>query len=130
MSANPFRRRLTHPDHFRAARSPSAFAPRAADVLTFVPDPPADLLKAVAAKDLEYAGGDLVACSLSGRAWIAHGAKLVAAFPKLTRVRLVAIRPFVSELVACDHNRRLTVLDLRGNRIDPRAVAGIAVAVL
>lgn len=103
----PFER-LTATALARVARTPSYRAPRAADLHN--PDtfpPPSD-----------PAAGE----SLTGRAFISAGAGL-------TRVRLVAVQPFMGELAACPYLATLRRLDLTGNRVGPAGAAALAASV-
>jgi Ran GTPase-activating protein (RanGAP) involved in mRNA processing and transport len=114
----------------RIARSPSHRGPRAADVFAptgFVPPTVDSPLTAWAAKDVVERDGEVVALSLSGRAFISLGEPLVRKLPWLEQVRLVAVAPYLNELAATPHLARVRHLDLRGNRIGPagmRALAG------
>jgi len=68
-------------------------------------------------EDAVHENGSLVACSLSGRAFLSLGAELFALEPHLYTVRLVAVQPYIEELAACPHVARLRALSLRGNRL-------------
>jgi len=68
------------------------------------------------ARDLVYRRGFIEALSLSGRAFISLGEPLFHLTP-LREVRLVAIVPFLDELIQTAHLAKLHTLDLRGNGI-------------
>ena len=68
------------------------------------------------ARDLVFRRGFVEALSLSGRAFISLGEPLFRLTP-LREVRLVAIVPFLDELVQTAHLAKLHTLDLRGNAL-------------
>lgn len=108
------------------ARNPSYLAPSAMDLHDEDSEPlPANTLEAWSARDVMFEDGQAVACSLSGRAFIALGKRFEAhPWHQVGAIRLVAVQPFMLELAACPHLARLHTLNLRGNRIgDSGAVA-------
>jgi uncharacterized protein (TIGR02996 family) len=68
------------------------------------------------ARDVVFRRGFAEAMSLTGRAFVSLSDALFAATP-LRQVRLIAVNFLLPELAACVSIRRLTRLDLRGNRI-------------
>jgi uncharacterized protein (TIGR02996 family) len=76
------------------------------------------------ARDVEYRRGFVEAMSLTGRCFISIGEPLFRMAP-LREVRLVAIAPYIQELIACPHLSRVEVLNLHGNHIDHRAIGMI-----
>jgi uncharacterized protein (TIGR02996 family) len=86
------------------------------------PDPAwASVFEHWCARDLEYRRGFVEAMSLAGRCFISIGEPLFRMTP-LREVRLVAVAPYIQELIACPHLSRVEVLNLRSNRIDKRAI--------
>jgi Leucine-rich repeat (LRR) protein len=102
--AKPPERTFSVRELWHIARNPSRRAPRAADVLT-----PQAASRGVP--------GDVV----SGRAFISLGGAW-----RLRDVRLVAVQPFLGELVRCAHLSHLHRLDLSGNRIGDLGAAELA----
>lgn len=68
------------------------------------------------ARDVVYRRGFAEAMSLTGRSFVSLSDALFAATP-LREVRLIAVNFLLPDLAACANLRRLTRLDLRGNRI-------------
>jgi hypothetical protein len=121
---NAFGRRLRRTSFSPAelaamARNPSWRAPSAMDLHDEESEPlPENTLEAWSARDVVFENGEAVACSLSGRAFIALGDAMQShPWQRVGSLRLVAVQPFMIELAACPHLRRLHTLNLRGNRI-------------
>lgn len=74
------------------------------------------LLERWSAEDLIRKHGEIVACSLSGRSFIAGGSELLAR-TAICSVRLVAVLPYLDELADCPHLAAIMALNLNGNRI-------------
>jgi hypothetical protein len=99
------------------ARSPSRHAPEAVEVLTpLANDQPTDVLVRAGARDVVRVDDRVIALSVTGRSFLAHGEALLAEHP-LEEVRLVACRFLVDELAVCPNWTRLRRVSLRGNQL-------------
>jgi uncharacterized protein (TIGR02996 family) len=107
------------PERARFIRSQLAGSPRGADERWSEPFLP------FGARDVVFRRGFAEAMSLTGRAFVSICDGLFAANP-LRDVRLIAVNFLLPELAACPHLRRLTRLDLRGNRIGDEGAAVLA----
>lgn len=77
------------------------------------------------ARDVVFRRGFAEGMSLTGRSFVSLSDGLFAATP-LREVRLIAVNFLIAELVTCPNLRKLTRLDLRGNRIDEMGRALLA----
>lgn len=84
----------------------------------------AEPLRPFGARDLVYRRGFVEEVSLTGRSFISLGEGLFRTAP-IRAVRLIAVNFLISELISYPHLAKLRMLDLRGNRLDPRDTAAL-----
>src|SRR5262249_62089098 len=72
-------------------------------------------LSACGAKDLVFRRGFVEGMSLSGRAFISLGERIMRLTP-LREMRVVAVQPFIGELAPCPHLTRLRRVAVAGQR--------------